>query len=330
MAMNIGKRILFTGAGFTKNFGGFLAKEMWSKIFNEIRSHHSLREELLHNDFDYESIYHKVLNGEFSIQEKEALTAAILKAYETLDDVVRNWIFREGAPYPVNIYGLNDFIERFAGGNKEFGFFFTLNQDLFIERHFNSIRIGFSQPGIRRILDLNMINSQLPLIKHDYISLPTENIIQRSINNYVSGQTICYVKLHGSFGWKSSDGKERLVIGREKERQIKDEPLLSWYFDLFKESLEFYERKLFVIGYSFHDHHINKIIADSVKTLGLKLYILSPEAPANFIANLNLIEYGKQIISSINGYYPYSLLEVFPSYQVSHALQEINESYFAE
>ena len=26
--------ILMTGAGFTKNFGGFLANEMWAKIFN--------------------------------------------------------------------------------------------------------------------------------------------------------------------------------------------------------------------------------------------------------------------------------------------------------
>ena len=26
--------ILLTGAGFTKNFGGFLANEMWSKIHN--------------------------------------------------------------------------------------------------------------------------------------------------------------------------------------------------------------------------------------------------------------------------------------------------------
>jgi len=28
------KTILLTGAGFTKNFGGFIASEMWAKIFN--------------------------------------------------------------------------------------------------------------------------------------------------------------------------------------------------------------------------------------------------------------------------------------------------------
>lgn len=254
MTRTIRKRILLTGAGFTKNFGGFLAKEMWSKIFNHnlVQGHQNLKN-LLWNDWDYESIYHQVLSGEFSIQEKEDISAAILEAYAGLDDVVRNWTFSGGAPYPVNIYGVNRFIERFAGGNKEIGLFFTLNQDLFIERHFNAVMTGLSQPGIRRILDQYMINLQLPIGKVDYISLPTENMLQRNINNYLSGRTICYVKLHGSYGWKNSGGEERLVIGRDKESQIKDEPLLSWYFELFKNTMELDERKLFVIGYSFRD-----------------------------------------------------------------------------
>ena len=34
MAPQISKNILLTGAGFTKNFGGFVATEMWEKIFN--------------------------------------------------------------------------------------------------------------------------------------------------------------------------------------------------------------------------------------------------------------------------------------------------------
>lgn len=32
--MNFSDTILLTGAGFTANFGGFLAREVWSKIFN--------------------------------------------------------------------------------------------------------------------------------------------------------------------------------------------------------------------------------------------------------------------------------------------------------
>jgi len=34
MPKDYSEHILFTGAGFTKNFGGLLAKEMWSKLFN--------------------------------------------------------------------------------------------------------------------------------------------------------------------------------------------------------------------------------------------------------------------------------------------------------
>ena len=130
--------ILLTGAGFTKNFGGLLAKEMWSKIFNNSRLHSQLKPLLL-QDFDYESIYHKVLTGEYSREEKDSINDVMFEAYKILDDICREWTFRNDVPYPVNIYGVNKFIELFAGSRGEKGLFFTLNQDLFIERHFNSI-----------------------------------------------------------------------------------------------------------------------------------------------------------------------------------------------
>ncbi len=50
--------ILLTGAGFTHNFGGFLAREMWSKIFNNpIVQASTEARKLLLDDFDFESIY---------------------------------------------------------------------------------------------------------------------------------------------------------------------------------------------------------------------------------------------------------------------------------
>jgi len=56
--------VLLTGAGFTKNFGGFLAIEMWSKVFNhpEIQSSEKLKS-LIQNNFNYENIYSDVLNN---------------------------------------------------------------------------------------------------------------------------------------------------------------------------------------------------------------------------------------------------------------------------
>jgi hypothetical protein len=62
MAIEINRQILLTGAGFTKNFGGFLASEMWAQIFNsrQIRPHKELGK-ILRHDFDYESVYNRVL-----------------------------------------------------------------------------------------------------------------------------------------------------------------------------------------------------------------------------------------------------------------------------
>jgi len=105
MVKEISKNILLTGAGFTKNFGGLLASEMWSKIFNheQVQSMTRLKD-LLVDDFDYESIYYKVINGSYEDDERDAISVAIFQAYKTLDDIVRQWFFDSNSPYPVNIY----------------------------------------------------------------------------------------------------------------------------------------------------------------------------------------------------------------------------------
>ena len=117
------EHILLTGAGFTKNFGGLLAKEMWSKIFNHSQAVNFPRiKELLCNDLDYESIYHKIINGNFSDSKKTFINDAIFTAYKSLDEICTEWIYRKDAPYPVNIYGVNKLIERFYDSSKNIGF----------------------------------------------------------------------------------------------------------------------------------------------------------------------------------------------------------------
>lgn len=37
------------------------------------------------NDFDYESIYYKIISGEYGESEKDAISEAILGAYKKLD-----------------------------------------------------------------------------------------------------------------------------------------------------------------------------------------------------------------------------------------------------
>lgn len=330
MARDFPENILFTGAGFTKNFGGLLAREMWSKIFNDsgVQACPPIKE-LLMKDLDYESIYHKVVNGNYSKDEKKIISDSILKAYRALDDICREWIYRNDAPYPVNIYGVNKLIERFSGDSNKIGFFFTLNQGLFIERHFNSSISGLIHPGgIRRIPDTRKIIIKLPLEDLDFITLPTDGELKGNGTRLHSG-TIHYVKLHGSYGWWSSDGSNCYVIGKEKENRIAGEPLLSWYFSLFQKALSHPSRKLLIIGYGFKDVHINKVFADSIKNSGLALYVISPSDQSEFIETIRGVEYGKILLQGLSGYFPYTLLDIFPADQSdSHSRKELMKCYF--
>ena len=332
--MDFSKYILFTGAGFTKNFGAFLAKEIWSELFNnsQIQSCDRLRELLL-NDYDYESIYYQVINGDYSDKEKASINIAIFDAYHKIDKIVAEWTYRTDGVNPVNIYGVNKFIERFSGQRPDtVGFFFTLNQDLFIERHFNSIMEGLDTLCVRKIPYNEKISLKLPIERgQDFITLPTENDLINIKDNKLSSRMLYYIKLHGSYGWLSSDGINRYVIGKDKEVELYHEPLLSYYFDLFKKILSMPDRKLFIIGYSFRDNHINNIIADAATNSGLKIYVISPSAPPAFINDLRNAEYGQEILNALKGYYPYSLLDIFPQDQSeSHVWREIMTNYFKD
>jgi hypothetical protein len=331
MTKDISRNILFTGAGFTKNFGGFLAKEMWSEIFNDslIQSCPRIRE-LLFDDFDYESIYSKIIRGDYSSEEKRVINEVILKAYRSLDEICCNWIQRSDAPYPVNIYGVNKLIKHFAGNKNEIGFFFTLNQDLFIERHFNDPSAGLMLPGVRKIPDAHKTIIKLPLENSDFTKLPTNDELRGNTKKLFSS-TIHYVKLHGSYGWLSSNGSNGYVIGKDKEGQISDEPLLAWYFDLFKEALSNPSRKLLTIGYGFGDRHINDLIAGSIRDRNLKLYVVSPSDQEKFIGYLKSIEYGSTLLQGLSGYFSYTLLDIFPTDQSeSHASAELRQCFFGQ
>ncbi|MEK6776434.1 MAG: SIR2 family protein, partial [bacterium] len=149
--------------------------------------------------------------------------------------------------------------------------------------------------------------------------------------NIVSNTTLHYVKLHGSFGWLSSNGSNCYVIGRKKEEKIADEPLLSWYFDLFTDVLSMPNRKLFVIGYGFQDSHVNEIIARSINNSNLKLYVVSPSPQSKLFSTLGEVEHGESILNGLSGYFPCTLLDIFPSDQSeTHYWREIVKCYFTK
>lgn len=329
--------ILLTGAGFTKNFGGFLADEMWAIIFNNplILKQSKVRKLML-DDFNYESIYHKILSEQLSssIEEddKKAIKIAIPYAYERLDNRILSLI---GATNPININMVADLIKNFIGDRSRLSYFFTLNQDLLIERLFSTgLQKNLNLPGDIPIKPNTGSDSdrKSPLKSTDFITLPSESEVDRKKTERLSQDVFHYIKLHGSYNWKSSDGSDILVIGLNKEEQINNEPLLKWYFDIFKEVLSKDGVRLFVIGYGFRDKHINEILSNSIQEHGLQLYVLSPQKPSEFMNSLYSpsVEKADIIYGGLCGYFPYDFLQVFPfNKSETEEYKMIKESFFS-
>ena len=321
--IRVKNRIILTGAGFTKNFGGFLANEMWSHIFNNphIQNSSILRSEL-QNNFDFESVYSNIIdNPRIQDSEKEKIKEAVLGAYTKLDNAIKGWKFNSDGPYPVNRYGLAKLLGLFNGGGDEQGFFFTLNQDLFMERIF-----GYSCPGVPKFSS-ELYRGAEVLKQNDFISLPYENVENAIISGIRSHAGLAYIKLHGSYGWKSANGSTQLVIGKNKVGSIGTEPVLKYYFDLFEAAIKQGSKKLLIIGYGFQDQHINEVLLDGVKNHSLKIYIIgqNPQSVKERIEGGHY--YAKDILEGVAGYFPYTLKEIFPGNQQKTVhLEDIEEA----
>lgn len=322
MDIKTSKVLFLTGAGFTKNFGGFLATEMWAQIFNDtrIQSQNKLRE-LLQSNFDFEAIYAQVVTGnKYTDEEQAAMRGAIQDSYRRLDEAIRNWRFNSDSPYPVNIYGWGDLLNRiWAGPYNTPSLFFTLNQDLFVER-----RWGYPSPGAPRFNQVFYDTQSQQLAEGSFVTLPTgdpETLIKSGLSAH---NGIHYIKLHGSYGWKSSDGTNQLVIGTNKESLINKEPLLKGYLDLLRSVVAEGGKKVLIIGYGFHDPHINNILLKGVEDNDLKIYVLSTQSPEEFskrVKNANFFIPGSGhsraggILKGLSGYFPYALRDIFPGNQ---------------
>jgi hypothetical protein len=103
--------------------------------------------------------------------------------------------------------------------------------------------------------------------------------------------TIPYIKLHGSFNWRTSSDphSELMIVGSQKEEQMKENPLIKWYFDIFLEKLSSPGSRLLILGHSLLDPHINRIIFEAVQAEKLRFYIWNPSGLDGVIKNLKSI-----------------------------------------
>jgi SIR2-like domain len=308
------RHVLLTGAGFTQGYGGYLASEMWATIFRqpEIRAdpllHVAMRQYL-----NFEFLYDLVLgSGDYSPESQRAFIIAIRRAYLQMHRRIWDKCGPGGRAGGGAAAACRHIVARFAGKGRERGFFFTLNQDLFIEQFFPHDGTVPRSPGLETWLrshqpgqPLDPENVKTPLPDEAAVEALKATFWDKGASNFV------YVKLHGSLAWTGHAGDDLLVIGQVKSDVIDREPLLHWYLELFEEVLKGPNAYLVTMGYGFRDQHINRIIFHAIEDHGLRLCVVSPEDVLTYRQRMQAgmgdsdgaTPYGQQLWENLYTYY---------------------------
>jgi hypothetical protein len=297
--------ILLTGAGFSYNWGGYLAKEAFEYLLGVTEHDEDLRRVLWADQTkgwgfettlarlrkEYEENYSPQVEQDFN-----NMTTAVRRMFGDMWLAFGQSKFDE--PFENPRLGIIRFLTRFDA-------IFTLNQDTLLETHYlpavtntdfakNTYQgprnIGAYRPGLVSALDtltFGSVASQIPLYKaaDDFSSVPN---LQP------------YFKLHGSIDIQ--DGRNMmLILGGDKEADIAKHPLLEFYHAQFRWWLNIPRARLMVIGYGFADAHINKMIFDAIDN-GLKLFLVGPDGAATIGSNKSFrLNPGQNIKNAIVG-----------------------------
>jgi hypothetical protein len=271
-------RILLLGAGFSCNWGGWLASQVnehlpatlhvkrdphLQKVLRRTESKGGFEAALAEVQNNY------ILNGTLErLKHLNNLQAAIAEMFADMD---AGFAHRQSLDFSSD---LNFKVARFLG---RFDAIFTLNQDLLLERHYHDSDLalssprkwgGWRSPGIRVLVDDNQ-GAPRDVSKVRYS--PDHSQFVSPIGYQP------YFKLHGSWNWWSVTGEQMIVLGGDKRSNIQRHPLLNWYQGQFENYLMKPDTGLMVIGYGFGDHHINEMILHSSKKRnGMSMFIVHP------------------------------------------------------
>ena len=297
---------VLTGAGFTKNFGGFDSREMRQCIQGHSAVKNTPRiKALLDQEENFETAYASVIdNTEFTPEEIGAFRIALESAYKVMEERICTCHMQSTTMHLSRLGQLVHTISKYTGSER--AFWFTLNQDLFLERQKRWKAAG--------VPDLFTSESQRlnPAPPQSY-RLPdaekSRDLIQAELSGAIQGHVgPAYIKLHGSMSWESYTGKPGMVLGINKMERIRAEPLLDEYYKIFEGYFQEENRRLVVIGYSFRDQHINDVLLDAVRR-GLRLIVVSTGNEAAFRENLQSNDWGD--LADVSEYFQSDMKNLF-------------------
>lgn len=270
--------ILLLGAGFSRNWGGWLASEAFEYLLGcpDISNNSHLLDLLWRNQSTggFENALAEV-QANF-IRDPHSNTDHLMNIQSAVTQMFND--MNEGYFNQTN-FEFQQARERTVGTFlARFDAIFTLNQDLLLEHFYIDQQVaalsqrrwnGCELPGMKPIYNPNAADP------NSWAQRRWEPAPQTAFQLDVRSQP--YFKLHGSSNWREAHGAPMLIMGGNKIREIGLSPLLSWYHQQFENHLYQGNTHLMVIGYGFRDAHINEVITRAVSDRDAKMFIIAPE-----------------------------------------------------
>lgn len=263
----IHRPILLTGAGFSYNWGGWLASEVFEYLLGSQHVDEPIRALLLSNgNRDFEA----VLDG---LQQHVARTGVSDSRLDNLLKAIDEMFAQMNRALSGSAnYFWSGHLNRTMGlFLNQFDAIFTLNQDTLLESQY--LTASLAEPG-------SWESGVIPGVAPRAGDPPTAWPFRGQLTPIPGTPSIPprmqpYIKLHGSSNWRDAGGG-LMIVGGSKDAAIKKSPLLAWNFQTFERYLARPHQRLMVIGYSFRDSHINNAIATATNT-GLKIFLVDPQ-----------------------------------------------------
>lgn len=266
---------LLLGAGFSRNWGGWLASEVFEALIADpsVRAHEDVLEEL------WKQQAHKGGGG------YEAALARFESLYERQPSSMRHAKLADLQSSVLSIIQEMD-MNLVVGSNElnfssdlgrclkrflaRFDSIFTLNQDTLVERHYVNSEAVWQEPTSTNNSVIMPGISSIPSSPGDF------NLVQTGGASVVPSGSQPFYKLHGSWNWRDTEGHPVFITGGGKSPKITKNGLLNSYQAAFRNSLQSKGARLMVIGYGFGDPHINTVIRNGITFHSLELFLIDP------------------------------------------------------
>ncbi|MEZ6028347.1 MAG: SIR2 family protein [Hyphomonadaceae bacterium] len=268
------RTIALLGAGFSRNWGGWLANEAFEYLIGSrvLQRRRSVLDLLWKHQRrgGFEGALDE-LQTEFERGRNSGIGADLKLLNDAVRDmftVMNGAFFNPSFNFPSQA---RDFLVNFDA-------IFSLNQDMLLERHY--IRSGqFPSGGGPK----KWSGATLPGIKWPFENAEQELSLWRNGRWTVQPgipklgiQPQPIFKLHGSAQWyRENDTSGLMVLGGGKSSMIEKDELLRWYWAQFRSELGKSGTRLMIIGYGFLDDHVNTVIRDA-GTNSVKMFVIDP------------------------------------------------------